>query len=152
MRRLIALLLLPVVYGQVVQDDLEMSAEDCQAAGFYPDVLKCSTCEELLKFELDLIYTDCKRCCIKEKEAEHEKFPIAHVEVCECNLARFPQVQAFVHKDMADQFGGKVKVKHVRGVRPQIKLKDYSGNTKQLLNIEKWDTNTIIDFLTQWIE
>lgn len=45
-----------------------------------------------------------------------------------------------------------VRVKHVRGVRPQVVLKDSSGNARQTLNVEKWDTDTLIDFLNQWIE
>ena len=45
-----------------------------------------------------------------------------------------------------------VKVKHVRGVRPQVVLKDGSGNTRQTLNVEKWDTDTLIDFLNQWVD
>ncbi|EPB78121.1 hypothetical protein ANCCEY_02761 [Ancylostoma ceylanicum] len=128
---------------------------------------------------------------------------MAHIEVCECNLARFPQVQgkfrflhfkegmlsqherfipiytcvdilikwifsAFVRENMASHWGGKVRVRQVRGVRPQIKLKgalsllactcpirtfqDDAGITKQTLNIEKWDTDTIKDFLNQWID
>ncbi|CAJ0955262.1 unnamed protein product, partial [Mesorhabditis belari] len=145
-------LLLAVVTAQQVQNGIEMTADECKEAGFISSSLKCSVCESLPTFNLDHLVTDCQACCTKEKEAEHEKFPLAHVEVCECNLARFPQVQAFVHQNMADQFGDRVKVRHVRGVRPQIVLKDLKGITRQTLNIEKWDTNTIIDFLVQWTE
>lgn len=59
---------------------------------------------------------------------------------------------AFVHKDMARQFDGKVRVKHVRGVRPQVALKDIDLNTKEVLSVEKWDTDTLIDFFNQWLE
>ncbi|CDH93384.1 Selenoprotein F/M domain-containing protein [Caenorhabditis elegans] len=53
---------------------------------------------------------------------------------------------------MARQFGGKVKVKHVRGVRPQVALKDADFKTKEVLSVEKWDTDTLIDFFNQWLE
>ncbi|RCN38289.1 Sep15/SelM redox domain protein [Ancylostoma caninum] len=108
-------------------EEYSLSREECRAAGFVPETLK--------------------------------KYPMAHIEVCECNLARFPQVQgkftflhSFVRENMASHWGGKVRVRQVRGVRPQIKLKDDAGITKQTLNIEKWDTDTITDFLNQWIE
>ncbi|KAK6021238.1 hypothetical protein OSTOST_13098 [Ostertagia ostertagi] len=53
---------------------------------------------------------------------------------------------------MASEWGDRVRVRHVRGVRPQIVLKDRSGSTAQTFNIEKWDTDTIKDFLNEWIE
>ncbi|VDL66328.1 unnamed protein product [Nippostrongylus brasiliensis] len=129
-----------------------MSIDECKSAGFVPESLKCNLCDELGKFNLEMLMSDCLACCTKDKDDEHEKYPLAYVEVCECNLGRFPQVQAFVRQDMASQWGGRVKIRHVRGVLPQILLKDNSGNTKQTLNIEKWDTDTITAFLNEWIE
>jgi len=139
-----------VSFGEVAE--YKMSPEECKAAGFVPESLQCSSCERLSDFNLETLITDCNSCCIKERALEHEKFALAHIEVCECNLSRFPQVQAFVHNDMASAWGGRVKVKHVRGVRPQIVLKDHTGSNRQTLNIEKWDTDTITEFLNQWIE
>ncbi|EYC15326.1 hypothetical protein Y032_0037g3458 [Ancylostoma ceylanicum] len=133
-------------------EEYSLSREECRSAGFVPETLKCSTCGKLSKFNLEMLMSDCMACCTKEQEDEHEKYPMAHIEVCECNLARFPQVQAFVRENMASHWGGKVRVRQVRGVRPQIKLKDDAGITKQTLNIEKWDTDTIKDFLNQWID
>ncbi|GMT23858.1 hypothetical protein PFISCL1PPCAC_15155, partial [Pristionchus fissidentatus] len=143
---LILAVLLPLSLG------LEMSLTECKEAGFNVESLKCSSCEHLNKFGLEALMTDCQSCCTAEKELKHEKFPMANVEVCECNLARFPQIQAFVRKNMESAWNGKVRVKHVRGVRPQVVLKDSSGNARQALNVEKWDTDTLIDFLNQWIE
>ncbi|VDM25500.1 unnamed protein product [Toxocara canis] len=94
---------------------------------------------------------DC-RCSANKVEAEHKKYPLAHIEICECNLARFPQVQAFVKSDMVNQWGSHVKVRHVRGTLPTIKLKDVYGETQQTMNIEKWDTDTITEFLNAWID
>uniref|UniRef100_A0A183GQD6 Selenoprotein F n=1 Tax=Heligmosomoides polygyrus TaxID=6339 RepID=A0A183GQD6_HELPZ len=105
-------------------------AETEEAAGFVPESLKCNLCDELRNFNLE-----------NDKQDEHKKYPLANTEVCERNLDRFPQVQAFVKEDMTSQWGARVGVRHVRGVRPQV----------QTLNIEKWDTNTI-DFLNEVIE
>ncbi|CAI2349874.1 unnamed protein product [Caenorhabditis sp. 36 PRJEB53466] len=104
-------------FGQL--EEYKIDVDECKAAGFNPESLKCGLCERLSDYHLETIMTDCLSCCVKEEEFKHSKYPIAILEVCECNLARFPQIQAFVHKDMARQFGGKVRVKHVRGVRPQ---------------------------------
>ncbi|RCN45975.1 hypothetical protein ANCCAN_08012 [Ancylostoma caninum] len=98
-------------------EEYSLSREECRAAGFVPETLKCSTCGKLSKFNLEVLMSD-----------------------------------SFVRENMASHWGGKVRVRQVRGVRPQIKLKDDAGITKQTLNIEKWDTDTITDFLNQWIE
>ncbi|KJH48026.1 Sep15/SelM redox domain protein [Dictyocaulus viviparus] len=137
-------------YAEV--DVYKISVDECSELGFVPDDLKCSSCEKLGSYNLEMLMSDCMSCCTKEKEFEHEKYPFAHIEVCECNLGRFPQVEAFVRRNMASQWGNRVRIRHVRGVRPQIVLKDNLGITKQTLNIEKWDTDTITDFLNQWIE
>ncbi|WKY07652.1 hypothetical protein Q1695_007257 [Nippostrongylus brasiliensis] len=140
------------MFGYADIEEYKMSIDECKSAGFVPESLKCNLCDELGKFNLEMLMSDCLACCTKDKDDEHEKYPLAYVEVCECNLGRFPQVQAFVRQDMASQWGGRVKIRHVRGVLPQILLKDNSGNTKQTLNIEKWDTDTITAFLNEWIE
>ncbi|ETN87003.1 hypothetical protein NECAME_05723 [Necator americanus] len=78
-------------FAEIVEYSL--SREECQAAGFNPETLKCSTCKQLTEFNLDFLMTDCESCCTKDQDDEHEKYPMAHIEVCECNLGRFPQVQ-----------------------------------------------------------
>ncbi|EFO93570.1 hypothetical protein CRE_02632 [Caenorhabditis remanei] len=133
-------------------EEYKIDVDECKAAGFNPETLKCGLCERLSDYHLETLMSDCQQCCMKEEEFKHNKYPIAILEVCECNLARFPQVQAFVHKDMARQFGGKVRVKHVRGVRPQVALKDADFKTMETLSVEKWDTDTLIDFFNQWLE
>ncbi|CAB3406065.1 unnamed protein product [Caenorhabditis bovis] len=146
----VCLLFVGAVSAQLVEYDI--NEEECRKAGFVPEDLQCGTCEKLGDFHLERLMTDCMKCCTKEQEFHHNKYPFAVLEVCDCNLARFPQIQAFVHKDMASQWYGKVKVKQVRGVRPTVLLKDISGVTKETLNVEQWDTDTLIDFFNQWIE
>ncbi|CAD6191369.1 unnamed protein product [Caenorhabditis auriculariae] len=148
------LLALPILigtaFGQV--EEYKLTDSECREAGFLPESLNCENCEKLPEYNLETLMSDCLSCCTREQEYEHEKYPVAFLEVCECNLARFPQVQAFVHQDMASAWGGRVKVRHVRGVRPQVLLKDLTGTTRQTLNVEKWDTDTLKDFFNQWID
>ncbi|VDD87943.1 unnamed protein product [Enterobius vermicularis] len=131
----------------------ELSVNECHDKGFNKDTLQCSSCSELSQFHLDMLIEDCKKCCNQDVDEEkHEKYPLAQIEICECNLGRFPQVQAFVKSDMVRQWGPRVKVRHVRGTLPTIKLKDIFGETQRTLNVEKWDTDTITEFLNMWLE
>lgn len=59
---------------------------------------------------------------------------------------------AFVKSEMKDQWGSKLKVRHVRGSLPTIHLKSEDGQSQRTLNIEKWDTDTITEFLNDWLE
>uniref|UniRef100_A0A914HEH2 15 kDa selenoprotein n=1 Tax=Globodera rostochiensis TaxID=31243 RepID=A0A914HEH2_GLORO len=113
-------------------DEERMSGEDCLLAGLNSDTLKCSACRLLGQFSLEEILTDCLRCC-EELKIEEERFPYAEMHVCDCNLHRFPQIAAFVRSEMKNQWGGK--------------LKSEDGQTHKTLSIEKWDTDTVTEFL-----
>jgi len=143
-------LLLSLVYAQLVDED-RLSTGECKDAGFHSDTLKCSSCHMLGQYQLEEIMTDCLRCCAESKEA-HEKYPMAEFEYCECNLHRFPQISAFIKSDMKDQWGAKMKVRHVRGSLPTIVLKDNVGQVQRTMNVERWDTDTITEFLNDWLE
>ncbi|KAI3415757.1 hypothetical protein GPALN_005341 [Globodera pallida] len=127
-------------------DEERMSGEDCLLAGLNSDTLKCSACRLLGQFSLEEILTDCLRCC-EELKVEEERFPYAEMHVCDCNLHRFPQIAAFVRSEMKNQWGGKLKVRQVRGVLPTILLKSEDGQTHKTLSVEKWDTDTVTEFL-----
>ena len=77
--------------------ELELSPEECKDLGFNTQTLKCSACEKLSNFHLEEILTDCERCCKKEESELHERFPMAQIEICECNLGRFPQVNGMLY-------------------------------------------------------
>lgn len=53
---------------------------------------------------------------------------------------------------MVKKWGNCVKVHHVRGTLPTIKLLDTQGEVQKIMNIEKWDTDTITEFLNTWLE
>jgi hypothetical protein len=79
----------------------------CLDAGFAA-TLKCSTCDDLPRFKLASIYDQCTACCqpdqtngvkvelfprFSKNKLLTQKYPFAHLEVCNCNLGRYPQVQ-----------------------------------------------------------
>lgn len=53
---------------------------------------------------------------------------------------------------MKDEWGSKLKIRYVRGVLPTIVLKNADGQTQKSLNVEKWDTDTLREFLNDWLE
>ena len=58
---------------------------------------------------------------------------------------------AFVKSDLPNSFSG-FSVKYVRGADPVIKLLDADGNVQEELSIQKWDTDTITDFLKEHLQ
>lgn len=55
---------------------------------------------------------------------------------------------AFIKGEKSKQFEN-FTVKYVRGAEPVIKLMDAEGEVLEELNIQKWDTNTIEEFLQE---
>lgn len=53
---------------------------------------------------------------------------------------------AFIRGDMSKKFSN-LKIKFVRGITPILKLLDANHNVVDELNIQKWDTDTIEEFL-----
>jgi len=66
-------------------------------------------------------------------------------------VGRFPQVQAFVKSERVNDWPG-LRVKYVRGADPTIKLLSEDGEVKESLNIEAWNTDTIIEFLNERLQ
>ncbi|CAG9531458.1 unnamed protein product [Cercopithifilaria johnstoni] len=130
----------------------ELNRQICQERGFNSESLECSSCADLPQFHLDELVADCNSCCRKDYVETKQKYPLAHIEICECNLGRFPQAEAFVKSSMVKKWGTCVKVHHVRGTLPTIKLLDAQGEVQKIMNIEKWDTDTITEFLNTWLE
>ena len=63
-------------------------------------------------------------------------------------LLMFLLTKAFIRGDKSRKFPN-LSVKYVRGAEPVIKLLDSNGEEKDELNIQKWDTDTIDEFLSQ---
>lgn len=127
--------------------DARLSAEQCYALGFVKSDLSCNRCHELVGFDLESIKSDCLRCCNRETTIPvTKKFTQAHLEVCTCNLANFPQIEAFINSDRRKLFPN-LSIKHVRGTLPVIKLLDRNSRVIEELRVEKWSTDTLEEFL-----
>lgn len=66
-------------------------------------------------------------------------------------MGRFPQVKAFVQSDRVDQFPN-LSVKYVRGLDPVIHLLNDQHETAETLSIEKWNTDSVEEFLREHLK
>lgn len=63
-------------------------------------------------------------------------------------MGRYPQVQAFVKGDLPSKFP-RLEVRYSRGSDPFIKLLNDEREVVETLSIDKWDTDTIVEFLNE---
>ncbi|XP_022120009.2 selenoprotein F [Pieris rapae] len=125
----------------------ELSSEDCSSLGFIKSNLLCSSCDQLKDFSLDQLVEHCKQCCHQDESAPKEKkYARAILEVCTCKFPAYPQIQAFVKSDRPAKFPN-LQIKYVRGLDPIIKLLDKDGIVKDTVAIEKWNTDSVEEFL-----
>ncbi|XP_072393513.1 selenoprotein F [Diabrotica undecimpunctata] len=126
----------------------EFSAEDCWALGFHKANLLCSSCDQLVKFQLDELVNHCKECCHPDEVNSSKKvYYKAVLEVCTCKFGAYPQIQAFIKSDRPDKFPN-LQIKYLRGLDPIIKLYDKDGHLQETVAIEKWNTDSVEEFLT----
>ncbi|XP_068916836.1 selenoprotein F [Tenebrio molitor] len=125
----------------------EFTTEDCWALGFNKANLLCSSCDQLTKFNLDVIKDHCKECCHQDETTVTEKkYARAVLEVCTCKFGAYPQIQAFIKSHRPLQFPN-LQIKYVRGLDPIIKLYDKDGTLQETVAIEKWNTDSVEEFL-----
>ncbi|CAH0547263.1 unnamed protein product [Brassicogethes aeneus] len=125
----------------------EFTTEDCWTLGFNKANLQCSSCEQLPKFSLDVIKEHCLECCHNDDSGVSEKiYAKAVLEVCTCKFGAYPQIQAFIKSDKPSQFPN-LQIKYLRGLDPIIKLFDKDGHLKETVAIEKWNTDSVEEFL-----
>ncbi|XP_020298961.1 selenoprotein F [Pseudomyrmex gracilis] len=126
----------------------EFSADDCKALGFNKANLLCSTCEHFTGSNLERIYAKCKECCLKDYDLSGSKrYPKAVLEVCTCKFGQYPQIQAFIKSDRPKKYKN-LSIKYVRGLDPIIKLYDAENRVEDVLDIHKWDTDSVDEFLS----
>lgn len=130
----------------------EFTAEDCWSLGFDKANLLCSSCDQLEKFDLGIIKEHCKQCCNHDENAASEKtYAKAVLEVCTCKFGIYPQIQAFIKSERPSNFPN-LQIKYVRGLDPIIKLYDKDGHLKETVAIEKWNTDSVEEFLNTHLE
>ncbi|PIK41743.1 putative 15 kDa selenoprotein-like, partial [Apostichopus japonicus] len=54
----------------------------------------------------------------------------------------------FVKSDRPNQFSN-LKVKYVKGADPVLKFLDAQNNVEEVMSIEKWNTDTVEEFLQE---
>ncbi|XP_064457133.1 selenoprotein F-like [Ornithodoros turicata] len=133
----------------IAVSEAELSAEECLGLGFRKPDLVCSSCQRLSRFDLDILKDDCGKCCRQTEDRDTaKKYAQAVLEVCACKFGYLPQIEAFVKSSRPSKFPN-FNIKYLRGADPVIKLMDENGEVQEELNIKKWDTDTIEDFLHQ---
>lgn len=127
----------------------DFSADDCKSLGFNKANLLCSTCEEFNKRGLTEIWDNCKQCCLNDDDYDtsgSKRYPRAVLEVCTCKFGAYPQIQAFIKSDRPSKYKN-LQIKYVRGLDPIIKLLDEDNKVEDILDIHKWDTDSVDEFL-----
>ncbi|XP_047546100.1 selenoprotein F [Vanessa atalanta] len=141
----VAIVILTVYLADISLADF--STEDCASLGFIKANLLCSSCDQLKDFSLDQLVEHCKQCCHNDDSTPNEKkYARAILEVCTCKFPAYPQIQAFVKSDRPAKFPN-LQIKYLRGLDPIIKLLDKDGIVRDTVAIEKWNTDSVEEFL-----
>ncbi|KAK5642755.1 hypothetical protein RI129_008922 [Pyrocoelia pectoralis] len=131
----------------------DFSNEDCWSLGFNKAVLLCSSCDLLDNFNLGKTLKEpCLECChYDESVPAQTKYAKAILEVCTCKFGAYPQIEAFIKSDRPSKFSN-LQIKYVRGLDPIIKMMDKDGHIKETVAIEKWNTDSVEEFLNTHLE
>lgn len=93
----------------------------------------------------------CYECCNKDDVPENtKKYAKARLEVCTCKFGSYPQIEAFIKSDRPAKFPN-LTIRYVRGLDPIIKLMDKEGNVVETLAIDKWNTDSVEEFLKTYL-
>ncbi|XP_031633206.1 selenoprotein F [Contarinia nasturtii] len=130
----------------VAKCSADFSSADCRQLGFIKPHLMCSSCDKLETFGLSELKEHCQECCEKDDVSSITKrFPKAILEVCTCKFGAYPQIQAFCKSDRPSKFPN-LTIKYLRGADPIVKLLDENDNVVETLSINKWNTDTVVEF------
>ncbi|XP_023018475.1 selenoprotein F [Leptinotarsa decemlineata] len=130
----------------------EFSTEDCWSLGLHKANLLCSSCDQLPRFNLTELMSHCKECCRQDDVGPTEKtYHKAVLEVCTCKFGAYPQIQAFIKSHRPSLFPN-LQIKYVRGLDPIIKLYDKDGHLQETVAIEKWNTDSVEEFLNTHLD
>lgn len=127
-------------------DKVRMSETECWSLGLISSSLSCNSCRQLEEFGLQQLQGICQRCCTMTSESGEVRYARAVLEVCTCKFGAYPQIQAFVKSDRPSRHQG-LQIRYVRGLDPIIKMMDKDGNVQQTVAIDKWNTDSVDEFL-----
>lgn len=141
-----------LIIGILQISHAEFTADDCWSLGFNKANLLCSSCDQLKNFQLEMLKDHCKECCHQDESVSvAKKYAKAVLEVCTCKFGAYPQIQAFIKSERPSKFSN-LQIKYVRGLDPIIKLFDKDGHLKETLAIDKWNTDSVEEFLNTYLE
>jgi len=142
------------VLPQVLSDAVEKFGKDeCFALGYSPNLM-CNSCKDLDRFDLGLLKPSCVRCCKEETDVAgggKKLYRQAILEVCGWKLPHYPQLEAFIKSDLPNQYPG-LSIRYARGAEPIVKLLSDSGDEVETLAINRWDTDTVVEFFDSHVE
>jgi len=147
--RLLCTLLVGVLDSSLSVIGAELDAAECLELGFNSAKLLCSSCDDLKQFDLGSLSADCANCCTRDAGSaslENTKYERAILEVCGWRLGAYPQVAAFIKSERPARYPG-LTIKYVRGADPIIKLLDEEEEVVETLAIDKWNTDSVEEFL-----
>jgi len=147
MRQLLFLISVAFAYGAEQIDPIM-----CKKKG-YSKGLMCSSCNELEQFRLGELVASCRDCC-QEDVSEMAKvlYPYAEIVVCSWKLGKFPQIQAFLSKSERFERFPRLTMRNARGSDPFLVLQGENREAKETLSIDKWNTDSLEEFLTQHLQ
>ncbi|KAK2165509.1 hypothetical protein LSH36_49g06019 [Paralvinella palmiformis] len=129
----------------------QLSLEDCQINGFTTGLM-CSSCNELKQFSLRPLIETCESCCTDDEESAEDElsgsvlnsstfsYHLSVISIC--------RARAFVKSDRPKQFPG-LKIRYVKGSDPFIRLLNEERKVMETLSIEKWNTDSVEEFLNE---
>ncbi|XP_065203327.1 selenoprotein F-like [Planococcus citri] len=128
------------------------TAQECLQVGYNSTILKCTSCSSLSKFNLEPLRESCLQCCqFTEDEPAIKKYSKARLEICTCKFGAYPQIQAFIKSKLPEQHPN-LQIRYVHGRDPIIKLIDETDEVKEIIAIEKWNTETVNEYLKTHVE
>ncbi|KRY13988.1 15 kDa selenoprotein [Trichinella britovi] len=129
-----------VFFKMAVQVIISVSPDDCKAVGFTPNLV-CSSCSELSQYGLKELEPNCRQCCAKDE---------LYDAINQC----VDDVWGSTRKSMSEkpkEWPG-FRVRYERGANPVIKLFNEKKEVVETLGIDKWNTDTIVEFLNERVE
>ncbi|CAG0921703.1 unnamed protein product [Notodromas monacha] len=118
----------------------ELSVEECRELGLNRANLMCTSCDQLSSFDLEPLLESCKQCCQKDTSSTSVK-----------RYARASLQVSFVKSDRPEKFPG-LTVQYKRGQDPVVKLMNAVGEVQETLAIDKWTTDTLEEFLLEYLD
>lgn len=128
------------------------SAETCTDLGFNSQVLKCETCDDILRVVGDSsLFDECQTCCIKKADAV--LFSKAVLEVDQRFVPSFQHLESIIKfiKESKETYKSKLKIKYKFGSAPYLHL--YTDSTdsspSESMSVVGWSVDDFGDYIKE---